>query len=153
MRQSMVSYRHARKVMGFTHTSAYVPNSKLADFSLYVERLKAERMLEICEEPVSSPARRALAQRNFVDIPTPQEINGLIERNKAHKEIVKHAKLSLFHSEQYATALSASRKVDTDDEYIRWISEAVAHNHMVSVIWREACAAAQSNGKHKYGRI
>lgn len=143
MKESMVSFRKSRSAMGFKHTSAYIPNSRIADFSIYVERLKAERMMEICEEPTTSVARTALSQCNYVEVPNRQELQAMMERNKEQREIVKQCKLALDHAERFNAASMASRMTQDEDDYIKWQSIAVANSSMAAVIWREIIFAVQ----------
>jgi cation transport regulator ChaB len=139
----MINFRKARDTMGFRHTSAYVPNAQLANFSIYVERLKAERMMELIKEPITSEARIALAQCNYIDIPTHYDFNNAIERYKQHKDLVNQAKEAIGYAEAFRTAASAAKASEDADDYVKWQSIAVANNAMAAVIWREIIYAAQ----------
>lgn len=143
MKERMIAFRKARSTMGFRHTSAYVPNARLANFSIYVERLKAERMMELIEEPITSEARIALAQCNYVDIPSRADFTSTAERYKLQKEIVKQIKLALEYSENFRAAAGAARIASDADDYTKWQSIAVANNAMAAVIWREIIFAIQ----------
>lgn len=150
MKESMVAFRKSRKVMGFKHTSAYIPADRVADFSLYVERLKAERMMGIvANEPIESEGRMALALCNFINSPSLADLQAMIERNKSHSDIVRQCKECIKYIEAYSVASNAALASDDEDDYIKWQSSAVANNHMAVVIWREITFAVQE----LHGRI
>lgn len=136
-KEHMNAFREARKVMGFTHTSAYVPSNRLADFSLYVERLKAERMLEICDLPPHSGERRALSRRNLLDVPSVQEVQAMVARYPNQPAITKAARECITRLEDANAAGNVARQSDNNDDYVKWMSKAVANNHMANVLWRE----------------
>lgn len=140
-KEHMNAFREARKVMGFTHTSAYVPSNRLADFSLYVERLKAERMLEICEMPPHSGERMALSRRNLGDVPTVQEVQAMAARYPNQPNVTKQVKELITALENANSAHNVARQADDNDDYVKWMSKAVAHNQMANVLWRELTQA------------
>jgi hypothetical protein len=154
-KEYMNAFREARKLMGFTHTSAYVPSNRLADFSLYVERLKAERMLEICEMPPHSRERAALAQRNTTEIPTVQEVMAAVGRFPNQPSLNRQAQLCIKTLEDANAAMNVARQCDdSDEDRVKWMSKAVANNHMANVLWRELAHAIhqlEAYGEQKAG--
>lgn len=142
-KEHMNAFREARRIMGFTHTSAYVPSNRLADFSLFVERLKAERMLEICEMSTHSRERQALANRNVTEAPSVQEVMALVARYPNQPALNRQAALCIKSLEDANAALNVARQSDADeDDRVKWMSRAVANNHMANVQWRELASAA-----------
>lgn len=145
----MNSFREARKEMGFKHTSSYVPSNRLADYSLYVERLKAERMMEICQLPPTSRERVVLAQRNVIDVPTPDEVAVLMKRYPNQTAITKNAKQCLEHLENSNSTMNVGKLSDNDEDFNKWTSLAIAHNHMANVLWREITYMVHQLETHK----
>ena len=141
-KEHMNAFREARKIMGFKHTSAYVPSNRLTDFSLYVERLKAERMLEICEMSPQSGERKALANRNVIDVPTVQEVMAMIGRFPNQPNLNRQAQQCIKSLEDANAAQNVARQAEDNDDYVKWASKAVAHNHMANVLWRELAHSA-----------
>lgn len=41
------------------------------------------------------------------------------------------------------STLNVAKMTDTDEEQVKWMSLAVAHNHMANVIWREIIHTAK----------
>lgn len=136
-KEYMTAFRESRKAMGFRHTSAYVPSNRLAEFSLYVERLKAERMLEICQLPPHGRERRALSTRNTPDVPSEAEIKAVLERHPHQPALQKTASTLFEHLAQANTASNVAKLEDDEDMQIKYMSLNVAHTHMASVLWRE----------------
>lgn len=139
-KEHMNAFREARKVMGFTHTSAYIPSNRLTDFSLYVERLKAERMLEICELSPHSGERKALAGRNIAEVPTVQEVMALVGRFPNQPNLNRMAQQCIKSLEDANAAQNVARQ--DEEDYVKWMSKAVANNHMANVLWRELVHSA-----------
>lgn len=132
----MEAFREARKLMGFKHTSAYIPANRVTEFSLYVERLKAERMIELLELDPHGRERRALASRNLTDVPTVEEAYALAKRVE-QPSVNRQVKLLVDHLNQANSAFNVAKVAKDDDDVVKWMSVAVAHNHMANIIWRE----------------
>jgi hypothetical protein len=148
-REHMDSFREAKREMGFKHTSAYVPRNRMADFSLYVERLKAERMLEICSLDPTSRERETLANRNIIEVPTVQEVTSIVERYSNQPAITKQAKLCIESLEKSNSTLNVGKLSEPGEEWVKWTSLAVAHNHMANILWRELAQMVHQLETHK----
>lgn len=140
----MKTFREARQEMGFTHTSAYVPTARLTEFSLFVDRLKAERMLEICEtcDPHSGE-RRALAGRNVMNLPTPDEAEAVLGRHPNQPAIKRQVHELMDRLISANSTMNVAKASETEDDALKMMSWAVAHNHMANVLWRELVFATQ----------
>lgn len=136
-RQSMSVFRENRKLMGFVHTSVYLPEAKREEFGRFVDRVKAEYMMELLELPPNDPARIALAQCNYAAVPDPSEVH-LLYNATEDVALRKLYKKVLFHLESYMTARNGLRIVTNDDEVITFASIAVAQNMMAAYFWSEA---------------
>jgi hypothetical protein len=133
----MASFRDGRKAMGFVHTSCYVPEDSKDRFNLEVDRLKAERMLAICEESGPTEAKVALAQCNYVSMPFADEVR-LIWHKVEDPAVRKLCKKLLEHMELHQTAKVAVKMLErSEDEAINMVCLAVAHSNMASVLYRE----------------
>lgn len=125
--------------MGFVALSTFVPERRKNEFSLFITKLKAEHMMDIVLElPTDDPARVALAQCNYVAVPTVAEVNGLLQ-NTALANVRRLCRECLSHLEQFNSARNALKIIETaDDEVINLASLAVAHNAMADWLWQEA---------------
>jgi hypothetical protein len=136
-KEAMRQFRATRKLLGFANTSVYVPRNRMAEHSRFLERLKAERLLEVLETyPSGSPEIAALAGRNYSDIPDRQFVQGVKERFKQHRAVTQLCNELLASIERAALAHSMSKREDQDD-LVKWQAEAVAYSALASVQSKE----------------
>lgn len=136
-KEYMQAFREARKLMGFTHTSAYVPNNRLTEHSLYVDRITAERMLEICQLLPTSRERISLSKRNVKDVPSPDEVKRLAGNHPNQASIQRQAKECIEALEKANSTMNVAKLAEDEEDQVKWASMAVAWNHMASVLWKE----------------
>lgn len=134
----MVNFREARKEMGFIHTSVYIPSNKQVEHSIYVDKLKANHMLTLCRKELpTSRARRSLAARNLCNLPEKAEVTALEARLKPNKEEGEYFSALFTYMNDAVLFYNLSQKAETEEEELKYLSQAVANNHMAAALWRE----------------
>lgn len=136
-RQNSREFRRARKEMGLTQVTAFIPDSQRKRFSQFVERLKAEHYLKIAtSKSPESTELRALSSRYVVAMPGKAELLQAVnsidtpEARSLGRRINEHIEQSLI-----AQNTSKFPGLESSEYYLACAS-AVAHSTMAAHLWK-----------------
>lgn len=133
-------YRENRKTMGFKQVTSYVPENAMEQYNIFMEKIRAEHMMEIAKRAPTDPALVLMAGRYFVDLPTPADVRDFSEECVGMRNVMKLVKEVVKLTEVYNTAYNSVRLLESDDEerINQLYATALANNYMASALWREA---------------
>ena len=146
------NYRETRKAMGFKHVTTYIPTGREKEFNVIVERMKADRAMEIVETSVvSSTEYQALSTRYFLPVPTIKELNEARTVFEHHPSILSICKECSKHIEQHNLLVNGLRLIEnvTDEQYTLAMGKSVAHNYMANALWLEVMWLAEEHFKEE----
>ena len=133
----MRKLRFNRKALGLKQMTLFVPENEVNAVNLFVDRLQAERMLDIVQQG-DMKLLRLVAARNLNSLPSIGDTNERFKGQQLKGDLKAALAEAVKYTEKFAAFYhTALESEDNEEMHIQLLSKAVAHNHMAHVLWRE----------------